>query len=245
MFYINIGGQIYKYRSQLGLSQEELGNKLNVTVETVNSWEANEAEPSLENLKNLATIFEITLDQLFANDAEEKDILVEKTKNALYEATTIYSREAFFKMYKITAKREIFLGIFFTTLYLILFIWFLVRGNIVWICITLFFLIFFGYRLFKIIFGANKAVDKLMETDSNRETNYYFHDDGILIIVKSETTKGKGFKNYSDIRRILQDKEYLYLIFVGGYHVIDKNNCSVNSDELIKFIKDKKRMKKN
>ena len=75
-FFVNIGGQIYKYRSELGLSQDELGNKLNVTIETVSSQETNEEEPSLENLKNLATIFEITLDQLLENDTEEKDILV-------------------------------------------------------------------------------------------------------------------------------------------------------------------------
>jgi len=242
---MNIGGQIYKYRSQLGLSQEELGNKLNVTVETVNSWEANETEPSLENLKNLATIFEITLEQLLANDTEEKDILVEKTKNALYEATTIYSREAFFKMYRTMSRRALFLEMIFFTAYLFLFIYCLIIEYLLGIFVMAAILGYCIFRICKIIFGVKKEVDKSIETDLNRETNYYFHDDGLLIIQNSYTSKGKVFRKYSEIKRIFQDKEYLYLIFGRGFLPIDKKTCKGNSDELIKFIKDKKRMKKN
>ena len=53
------GSKILGYRKKAGLSQEELGYKLNVTRQSVSLWETNQAQPSLENLIALSKIFNI------------------------------------------------------------------------------------------------------------------------------------------------------------------------------------------
>jgi transcriptional regulator with XRE-family HTH domain len=81
---MDLGGTINKYRKQAGLSQEELANKLNVTRQSVSLWETNQSQPSLENLKSLSRIFNITLDQLCGNDSEDnsKNISIIKDDKA-------------------------------------------------------------------------------------------------------------------------------------------------------------------
>ena len=61
---MDLGSKILGYRKKAGLSQEELGYKLNVTRQSVSLWETNQAQPSLENLIALSKIFNISLDEL-------------------------------------------------------------------------------------------------------------------------------------------------------------------------------------
>ena len=47
----SIGERIKQVRKQFGLSQEELGDKLNVTRQTVSKWELNQTIPDINKLK--------------------------------------------------------------------------------------------------------------------------------------------------------------------------------------------------
>lgn len=54
-------------RKKKGLSQEFLADKLFVSRQTISKWENGETTPDLDNLINLAALFEITLDELVFN----------------------------------------------------------------------------------------------------------------------------------------------------------------------------------
>ncbi len=56
--------KLYSLRKQKGLSQDELGNKLNVSRQTISKWELGETTPDLEKLIALRDFFEISLDEL-------------------------------------------------------------------------------------------------------------------------------------------------------------------------------------
>ena len=76
---MSLGEKILKLRKQKGLSQEELGDKINVTRQTISNWELNETSPNPTQLKLLSHELGVSIDELLDNDI--KDIVVEKISN--------------------------------------------------------------------------------------------------------------------------------------------------------------------
>jgi len=83
-----LGEKIQKLRKSKGLSQEQLGDKVNVTRQTISNWELNETTPNIEQLKLLSLTLDISVDELIDNDI--KNILVEK-----FEQTEIKTNKLF------------------------------------------------------------------------------------------------------------------------------------------------------
>lgn len=61
---MNLGENIYHYRTQKNMSQGDLAQALDVSRQSVSKWENNNAVPELDKLMKLAEIFEISLDEL-------------------------------------------------------------------------------------------------------------------------------------------------------------------------------------
>ncbi len=74
-----LGKNILKLRKQAGLSQEELGEKINVTRQTISNWELNETAPNPEQLKLLSKVLDVSIDDLLNN--ERKEVLANKISN--------------------------------------------------------------------------------------------------------------------------------------------------------------------
>ena len=66
-------------RKKCGLSQEQLGEKINVTRQTISNWELGETSPNLEQLKLLSKELNVSIDELLDNDIQS--VLVEKVSN--------------------------------------------------------------------------------------------------------------------------------------------------------------------
>ena len=68
--------KLIKLRKEMGLSQEELGNKLNVARQTVSKWETGETIPDIDSLKKLAVLLEFSIDNALGieieNDNDDK-----------------------------------------------------------------------------------------------------------------------------------------------------------------------------
>ena len=62
--------KLIELRKKEGLSQEELGYKLNVTRQTVSKWELGQTTPEMEKLVEMSKIFNISVDELI-NESEE------------------------------------------------------------------------------------------------------------------------------------------------------------------------------
>ncbi len=74
---MTVGEKIQLYRKKIGLSQEELGQQLLVSRQTVSLWEMDKTLPTVDNLMRLKEIFSVSLDDLLCGseqteDAEEK-----------------------------------------------------------------------------------------------------------------------------------------------------------------------------
>ena len=57
--------KLIELRKKEGLSQEELGYKLNVTRQTVSKWELGQTTPEMEKLLEISKLFNISVDELF------------------------------------------------------------------------------------------------------------------------------------------------------------------------------------
>ena len=86
-----LGENILKLRKKSGLSQEQLGEKVNVTRQTISNWELNETTPNPEQLKLLSKELNVSIDELLDNDIKgvietkvnEIDINIVKNNNLL------------------------------------------------------------------------------------------------------------------------------------------------------------------
>ena len=61
--------KLIELRKKEGLSQEELGYKLNVTRQTVSKWELGQTTPEMDKLVEMSKIFNISIDELI-NESE-------------------------------------------------------------------------------------------------------------------------------------------------------------------------------
>ena len=76
---MNLGNKIASLRKKNNLSQEQLGELVGVTRQTISKWELEETTPDIKQSKELSKIFKVSLDELVDNDIN--NILMEKVSN--------------------------------------------------------------------------------------------------------------------------------------------------------------------
>lgn len=70
---MNLGENIYKYRTERNLSQTNLADALEVSRQSVSKWENNSAMPELDKLVKMSDIFQISLDELVFGSRTEPE----------------------------------------------------------------------------------------------------------------------------------------------------------------------------
>ena len=75
---MTLGQNILELRKKSGLSQEQLGEKVNVTRQTISNWELEETAPNPEQLKLLSKALNISVDDLIDNDLQ--NVVLSKVK---------------------------------------------------------------------------------------------------------------------------------------------------------------------
>lgn len=65
---VKLSEQIQAYRKKMGLTQEQLAERMGVTNQAVSKWETEQSYPDIQLLPELAELFGITLDQLFGRE---------------------------------------------------------------------------------------------------------------------------------------------------------------------------------
>ena len=76
---MNLGDKILQLRKKNGLSQEQLGEKVDVTRQTISNWELGETTPNPEQLKKMSKAFNVSIDEILDNDS--KEFLMNKLSN--------------------------------------------------------------------------------------------------------------------------------------------------------------------
>ncbi len=112
---MKLGDKILDLRKKNGLSQEQLGEEIDVTRQTISNWELGETNPNPEQLKLLSKALNVSIDDLLDNDIT--NVVVEKVSNT--EKLAGMAVEATEKVSKVSKKAVKYLGIFLGALVVI------------------------------------------------------------------------------------------------------------------------------
>lgn len=70
----SLGQSLTRARKKQGLTQEQVGEKLGVSRQTISKWELDETLPDIRQAKELSRLYETTLDDLIDYDAEVEEV---------------------------------------------------------------------------------------------------------------------------------------------------------------------------
>lgn len=68
---MELGQQLKAHRKEVGISQDELAEKIFVSRQSISNWENNKTYPDIHTLLLLAETFGVSLDELIKGDVEE------------------------------------------------------------------------------------------------------------------------------------------------------------------------------
>ena len=75
------GDKLKKLRTDNNLTQDELAEKIMVTRTAISKWETNRGYPSIDSLKELSKLFDISIDELIQDSDVENNRQLEIAKN--------------------------------------------------------------------------------------------------------------------------------------------------------------------
>ncbi|XFA99790.1 helix-turn-helix transcriptional regulator [Candidatus Izemoplasma sp. B36] len=75
-----LASKIIKLRKENNFSQDELASKIGVSRQAISKWERNEGLPDLYNIKKLAEVFHISVDELIQEKINKEDKVSTKNK---------------------------------------------------------------------------------------------------------------------------------------------------------------------
>ena len=77
-----LGETLKTLRTQAGLTQTELGEKLSISAQAISKWEREESQPDIETLKKLSEIYNISVAEIIDPDSAETTVKTPDTKEA-------------------------------------------------------------------------------------------------------------------------------------------------------------------
>lgn len=94
---MNIGSVVKKYRKEIGLTQEEMANRLGVTTPAVNKWENGNSNPDIELLAPIARLLHISLDTLMSF---REELTAAEIEEIIRQMDHMFSEEGYDKTYE-------------------------------------------------------------------------------------------------------------------------------------------------
>jgi transcriptional regulator with XRE-family HTH domain len=70
------GNRLMNLRKVKGLSQEDFGNLVGVSRQTVSKWESNQTTPEMDKLVSISDVFHISLDELLGREKMRRTIRI-------------------------------------------------------------------------------------------------------------------------------------------------------------------------
>ena len=86
---MELGQQLKAHRKELGISQDELAEKILVSRQPISNWENNKTYPDIHTLLLLAETFGVSLDELIKGDVEEMKEEINAQERAGFNRDTV------------------------------------------------------------------------------------------------------------------------------------------------------------
>jgi len=231
---MTVGQHIQKHRKDLNMSQEELGQKLLVSRQTISLWEKDQTIPTLDNLMRLRDVFGISIDEILGYESNTTGKKLPPLESYQFQ----YTKEELTDIYR-TQRNTIFKKpiITITIVYIILIV------VLVSTSAPDFMVHFIVSLLILTTIGNIKNIRTFNTTwKNNRERmccsvyEYNVFGDHIVITIYHRDEKVRESKCYfTDIEQLQVIDRWLFLQYGGQVFILRKNELKENS-ALLEYI---------
>lgn len=224
---MTVGEKIQMYRKQLDLSQEELGQKLLVSRQTISLWEKDQTVPTIDNLIRLREIFGVSVDEILGfENIEQND---ENLPNESYRFT--FSKQELNEIYRLQRKSIYKRPIIFTVLCILMIVFFIgSSAPDVMIGFSFGMFLIGAVSHIKGIRAYSKAWKNSTERICKSVYEYKVFENYISVNIYRENEKIRESKCFfTDIEQIQQFGKWLFLQFGGQSFIIRKSDLKENS----------------
>lgn len=224
---MTVGEKIQKYRKDLDLSQEELGQKLLVSRQTISLWEKDQTVPTIDNLIRLREIFGVSVDEILGFETIEQNN--EILPNELYRFT--FSKEELSEIYRLQRKSVYKSPLIFTILCILMILFFIgSSAPDVMIGFTFGMFLIGAVSHIKGIRAYSKAWKNSTEQICKSVYEYKVFENYIRVNIYRENERIRESKCFfTDIEQIQQFGKWLFLQFGGQSFIIRKSDLKENS----------------
>lgn len=225
---MTIGEKLQYYRKKSGLSQEELGQKLLVSRQTVSLWENGQTMPTIDNLIRLKDIFGVTVDEILSEEAPAE----EETEAAVPESYAFtFSEDEISYISKSSLKKQRKITIGFCIAVIAIFFISIVNGSkgaFITVGLTaisvIALLLFFAYRTNKKAFKkSNKQVIK-------NTYHYEVGEKGIRVrVVRDGECKFFFDIDYTDVKSVTEYGDFIVIVYDNRSYILRKTELRQDS----------------
>ena len=84
---MTLGKKLSGYRKIAGLTQQQLGDYLNLSAQAISKWEKDMTEPDLSTLRSLAELYQVSVDELidlnsgFPGNRDEEEVAQDASRD--------------------------------------------------------------------------------------------------------------------------------------------------------------------
>lgn len=224
---MTVGENIQNLRKGLGMSQEELGQKLLVSRQTISLWEKNQTVPTIDNLIRLKEVFGVSTDEIlgFINKTQ----ITKDEPNEAYRFN--FKKTELNEIYRLQRKAVYKKPIIFTLLSVFLIILFIGSSAPSFMIGIAFGILFIGtVSNIKGIRKYNKTWKNSIERICASTYEYKIFEDYIIVNIYRKNEIIRTSKCcFTDIELIQQFDKWLFLQFGGQSFIIRKNELKENS----------------
>lgn len=224
---MTVGENIQKYRKALGLSQEELEQRLLVSKQTVSLWEKDQAAPTIENLVRLKEVFGVSVDEILGTEKETQSTEAMPNEAYTFDFTKSELDELGRQQRKVFYKRPLILGLVlvlcFSSLIFLSAPEALVgfMGGVIFISMV---------SLIKGIHDYNKNWNETSGKVCESTYKYKIFDNYFIVNIYRKKEKVRESRCcFQDIERIYTLDSWLLIQFGGQLLIVRKNELKENS----------------
>lgn len=221
--------KIQYYRKKLGLSQEELGQKLLVSRQTISLWENGQTAPTIDNLIRLKEIFGVSVDELLGceNKAQEES---EKPSESY---TVHHSKEELKKINSYILKRTFKKPFISLAIFWALLVAYMLMG-MPDVSIGLFggFLVVWTILVFKSVRSHRKEWSKAIERVSESSYEYKVFEEYFTVdIIRNNEIVRTEKIDFCDIKKAFdfEEEQYILLNINNQLYILKKTDLANNS----------------
>lgn len=129
---MTIQEKLKELRKELGLTQEEVAERLHVSRAAIARWETGKGIPDISNLITISEVFDISLDELIKGDNKVEKKIVSDEKSKKWHLLVIFYLIAIiaYIIYFVVCHKIFMVGFLVSTLFMIgIELWVFFRGK--------------------------------------------------------------------------------------------------------------------